>query len=164
MLLLTNCVVHTGKYSDRSCEVRTMGYSRNYPHLLWTTQNWVPNNFRISKKDSGSWCRIPNPADSKSWGIPEFCNILNGFAGIPIKIHKIFGKFMKFQSGSLSINYRISIGCVWIFSGIYIYIYVYICICMCMYIYVHIYIYICIYYTSSKFLLFFHNRVWREII
>ena len=48
------------------------------------------------------------PADSKSWGIPEFWKILNGFAGIPIKIHKISGKFMEFQSGSLSICYRIS--------------------------------------------------------
>ena len=73
---------------------------------LWTTLNWVPKNFRISKKDSGSLCRIPNHADSKSWGIPEFGKILNGFAGIPIEIHKILGKYMEFQSGSLSIYYR----------------------------------------------------------
>ena len=85
----------------------------------WTTLNWVPGNFCISKKDSSSLCRITNLADSKSLGIPEFCKILNGFAGIPIKIRKIFGKFMEFQSGSPSIYYRISNvvhgGCVDIF-------------------------------------------------
>ena len=78
-----------------------------HTHPLWTTLNWVPENFRISKKDSSSLCRIPNPADSKSWGIPEFCKILNGFAGIPVKIHKILGKFMEFQSRSPSIYCRI---------------------------------------------------------
>ena len=60
-------------------------------HLLWTILNWVPKNFRISKKGTSILCRIPNPADSKSWEIPEFWKILNGFAGIPIKIHKILG-------------------------------------------------------------------------
>ena len=91
-----------------------MGYSRKYPPPppLWTTLNWVPRNFRISKKDK-------NPADSKSLGIPEFCKILNGFAGIPIKIHKILGEFMEFESRSPSIYYRISNvvhgGCVDIF-------------------------------------------------
>ena len=74
---------------------------------LWTTLNWVPKNFRISKKDSSSLCRIPNPADSNFWGIPEFCKILKGFAGIPIKIHKILEKLVEFQSGSLSICYKI---------------------------------------------------------
>ena len=73
-----------------------------------------------------------NPADSKSWGIPEFskilngfdripefCKILNGFAGIPIKIHKILGKFMEFQSGSAITGFPTSsMGGVWIFSGI----------------------------------------------
>ena len=39
-----------------------------------------------------------NPADSESWGIPEFCKILNGFPGISVKIHNIFGKFLQFQS------------------------------------------------------------------
>ena len=53
----------------------------------------VPKNFRISKKDSSSLCRIPNPADTKSWGIPEIFKILNGFPGIPAKIHKISRKF-----------------------------------------------------------------------
>ena len=81
--------------------------------------NWVPGNFRISKKDSSSLCRIPNLAESKSLGIPEFCKTLNGFAGIPIKIHKILGKFMEFQSDSPSIYYRITNvvdqGCVDIF-------------------------------------------------
>ena len=48
------------------------------------------------------------PADLNSWGIPEFCKILKGFAGILIKIHKILGKFVEFQSGSTSIYYRIS--------------------------------------------------------
>ena len=88
---------------------------------LWTTLIWLPKNVRISKKDSSSLFRIPNPADSNSWGIPQFCKILNGFPGIPVKIDKIFGKFMEFQSGSPSIYYRISNvvqGCVWIFSGI----------------------------------------------
>ena len=33
---------------------------------LWTTLNWVPKNFRISKKNSCSFCRIPEPANSKS--------------------------------------------------------------------------------------------------
>ena len=64
---------------------------------------------------------MPNPDDSESWGIPEFCKILNGFPGIPVKIHKILGKFLEFQSGSPSIYYRISNvvhGGVWIFSGI----------------------------------------------
>ena len=35
-------------------------------HPLWMTQNWVFKNFRISKKDNCSFCRIPEPADSKS--------------------------------------------------------------------------------------------------
>ena len=89
-----------------------MGYSRKYPPPppppQWTTLNWAPKNFRISKKDSSSLCRIPNPADSNSWGIPEFCKILKGFAGIPIKIHKMLGKFVEFQSDSPNIYYRIS--------------------------------------------------------
>ena len=34
--------------------------------------------------------RIPNPADSESRGIPEFCKILNGFPGIPVKIPQFF--------------------------------------------------------------------------
>ena len=78
------------------------------PPPPWTTLNWVPKFLRISKKDSGSLCRIPNRADSNSWGIPEFCKILNGFPGIPVKIHKILGKFLESQSGSPSIYYRIS--------------------------------------------------------
>ena len=65
-----------------------------HPLPLWTTPNWVPKNFRISKKDNCSFCRIPEPADSKSWGIPEFCKNLNGFPGIPVKIYKILGKFL----------------------------------------------------------------------
>ena len=36
------------------------------PPPPWTTPNWVPKNFRISKKDNCSFCRIPEPADSKS--------------------------------------------------------------------------------------------------
>ena len=98
-----------------------IGLFQKYPHTLWTTLNWVPKNFRTSKKDSSSLCRIPNPADSNSLGSPEFCKILKGFAGIPIKIHKILGNFLEFQSGSPSIYYRISNvvhGGVWIFSGI----------------------------------------------
>ena len=86
-----------------------------------TTLNWVPKNFRISKKDSSNLCRIPNSGDSSSWEIPESCKILNGFSGIPVKIHKILGKFVEFQSGSPNIFYRISNvvhGGVWILSGI----------------------------------------------
>ena len=60
------------------------------------------------QKDWSILCRIPNPADSKSWGFPEFWKILNGVGGIPIKIHKIQGEFMEFQSGSPSIYCRIS--------------------------------------------------------
>ena len=36
------------------------------PPPPWTTLNWVPKNFRISKNDNCSLCRIPEPADSKS--------------------------------------------------------------------------------------------------
>ena len=66
---------------------------------LWTTVNGASKNFRISKKYSGSLCRIPYPADSKSWGIPEVRNSLNGFPGIPVKIDKILRIFIEFQSG-----------------------------------------------------------------
>ena len=61
------------------------------PPFVWTTLNWVPKDFKISKKDNSSFRRTTKPADSKSWGIPE-----------------ILEKFMDFQSGSLSIYYRIS--------------------------------------------------------
>ena len=87
----------------------------------WTILNWVLKNFRISKNDSSSFCRISNLADSKSWGTPEFCNTSNDFRGIPVKIHKIWRKFMDFQSCSLSIFTGFpmsSMGGVWIFSGI----------------------------------------------
>ena len=81
--------------------------------------NWVLKNFRFSKNDNSSFCRIPNLADSEYWRIPEFCKALNDFRGIPVRIHKILGKFMDFQSSSLSIFYRISNvvhgGCVDIF-------------------------------------------------
>ena len=30
----------------------------------------------------------------------EFCKTLNGFCGIPVKIHKTFGQFIDFQSFS----------------------------------------------------------------
>ena len=85
---------------------------------LWTALNWVPTTLRISKKDSGNLCRIPNPADSKSWGTPEICMILNGFLGSPVKIHKFSRKCMEFQSSSPSIYYMSSMGGVWTFSGI----------------------------------------------
>ena len=74
---------------------------------LWTTLNWVLKNFGISKNGSSSFCRIPNLAGSKSWRIPEFCSTLNGCRGIPVKIQKILGKFMDFQSCSPSTFYRI---------------------------------------------------------
>ena len=75
--------------------MKPLGYSRKYPPPppLWTTLNWVPKNFRISKKDSSSLCRIPNPADSNSSGIPEFCKVLNGFPGIVGEIHGIPVRF-----------------------------------------------------------------------
>ena len=105
------------------CQSRCiLGYSKKYPHPLWPTLNWVPKNFRISKKDSSSLCRIPNPADSKSWGIPEFCKILNGFAGIPNKIHKILLKVMEFPvrlTEHLLQDFQCRPwGGGWIFSGI----------------------------------------------
>ena len=72
------------------------------------TLNWVLNIFRISKNDSNNIYRIPNLADSQSWGIPEFWETLNGFCGIPVKIQKNLGKFMDFQSCSQSISHKIS--------------------------------------------------------
>ena len=60
------------------------------PPPQWTTVNWVPKNFRISKKDNCSFCKIPEPPDSKSWGFQNFCKTLNGFLGIPVKIYKIW--------------------------------------------------------------------------
>ena len=42
---------------------------------------------------------FPYRDDSESWGIPEFRKDLNGFPGIPVKINKIFGILMEFQSG-----------------------------------------------------------------
>ena len=74
----------------------------------WTSLNWVPEYYRISKNYSSSFCRIPNLADSRFWEIPEFCKTLNGFYVIPVKIHKNLGKSMDFQSCSQSIFYRIS--------------------------------------------------------
>ena len=83
---------------------------------LWTTLNWVPKNFRTSKKDSCSFHKIPESADSKSGGIPEFHKNFYCFPGIPVKIYKILVKVMDFQSYLLSISYRISMGgCVDIF-------------------------------------------------
>ena len=80
---------------------QAVGFSRKYSHPpppppRWTTQNWVPRNFRISKKDNCSFCRIPEPADSKPGGIPEFRKNLNGFPEIPAKIYKILGEICGF--------------------------------------------------------------------
>ena len=71
---------------------------------LWTTLNWVHKNFRISRKDSSSLCRIPNPANLKSWGIPEFARFwlvllefrskftkFSKIHGIPVKIKRSQG-------------------------------------------------------------------------
>ena len=59
------------------------------------------------------------PCWLKFLGNSRFWKILNGFPRIPVKIHKILGKFMEFPSGSPSIYYRISSvvrgGCVDIF-------------------------------------------------
>ena len=79
-----------------------LGYSRKYPHTPMYDTELGTQKSQDSQEDSSSLCRIPNPADSNSWGIPEFCKILNGFLGIPVKLHKIFGKFMEFRSGSPS--------------------------------------------------------------
>ena len=46
------------------------------PENIYAQLNWIPKNFRVSKKVNSSFCRIPNLADSKSWGIPEFCKTL----------------------------------------------------------------------------------------
>ena len=52
----------------------------------------------------------------------QILQYLNGFRGIPVKVHKSLVKFMDFQSCSPSIFYGISSVvhevCVWIFSGI----------------------------------------------
>ena len=42
------------------------------PPAQWTTLNSVPKNFKIFLKDNCSFCKIQEPADSKSRGIPEF--------------------------------------------------------------------------------------------
>ena len=64
-------------------------------------------------------------ADSVMWNSTllvmkhKVAKILNGFPGIPVKIHKLLGKFLESQSGSPSIYKRISNvvhgGCVDIF-------------------------------------------------
>ena len=75
-----------------------MGYPRKYPYPSMDDTELDTYKFQDFQECSSSFCRIPNLADSKSKGIPEFCKILNGFRGIPVKIHKILGKFMDFQS------------------------------------------------------------------
>ena len=118
---------HLGVLYCSPCTTELMHWAipenTNPPPPPWTTLNWVPKNFRISKKDSSSLCRIPNPADSKSWRIPEICKILNGFAGIPVKTHKI----LRGNSWNSSQAHRAFItgfpmssigGGGWIFSGI----------------------------------------------
>ena len=62
----------------------------------------------ISKKEGSSFCRISNPTDSKSWEIPKFRMTLNGFPGIPVKIHKVWEKFIDSQSALPILYYRIS--------------------------------------------------------
>ena len=78
--------------------------------------NGAPKNCRISKKYNGSLYSIPYPADSKSWRIPEFRKMLNGFFGIPVKINKILVIFMEFQF--ITVFPLSSMGGMWIFSGI----------------------------------------------
>ena len=73
----------------------------------WQT-NKIESDWSNSPRHSSSR-QFPSPSsDSKSYGIPGFCKSLNGFRGIQVKIHKIWGKFMDFQSCSTSIFYRIS--------------------------------------------------------
>ena len=70
----TFCMAKDRRYHVITQTLDAMGYSIKYPSPpLWTTLNWVPKNFRISKKDNSSFSRIPNLADSKSWGMPQFC-------------------------------------------------------------------------------------------
>ena len=100
-----------------------MGYSRKFPPPP------PPNGrHRIGHLNITGFPRItvavsaviPNLADSRSWGNSRIFKTFNGFCGIPVKIHKILGKFMDFQSCSPSIFYRISNvdNWGWIFSGI----------------------------------------------
>ena len=88
---------------------------------LWTTLSWVPKSVRISKKDSSSFCRIPNPVHSKSWGVPEFCKTSNGFPGIRSKFTKLRGNSWISSHAHQAFTTRFPMsfmGGVWIFSGI----------------------------------------------
>ena len=72
-----------------------MGYSRKYPHHPMDDTELGTYKFQDSqKKDNCSFCRIPEPVESKSRGIPEFHKNLNGFPGILVKICKILRKFV----------------------------------------------------------------------
>ena len=70
--------------------------------------------------DIGRFCRIPNLADSRYWGIPEFCKVFNDFRGIPVKIHKILGEIHGFPV-KLTKHFLQNFQCRpwgWILSGI----------------------------------------------
>ena len=76
-------------------------------HTLWTTLNWVPKNFRISKKDNSSFLKFQSLL-IQILRNSRLTQKLHGFPRIPVKIYKILQKFVDFQSNSLSISYRIS--------------------------------------------------------
>ena len=90
------------------------------PPPPWTTLNWVPTNCRISKKDNCSFCRIPELLIQHLEEFQNFTKILMVFLEFRLKFAKYLGKFVNFQSYSLSISYRISNvvhGGVWILFG-----------------------------------------------
>ena len=78
-----------------------MGYSRKYPHPLWTTLNWVPISGLLIKT-------------------------VAVYAGFQTLLIQILGEFQKFVHGipvrqteqSITGFPMSSMGCVWIFSGI----------------------------------------------
>ena len=100
-----------------------LGYSRKYPHPSMDGTHWIGylKISRISKDDSSRFCRILNLADSRYWGISEFCKTFNDFHGIPVKIHKfweIHGFPVKLTQHFLQDFQCRPWGGVWVFSGI----------------------------------------------
>ena len=88
---------------------------------LWTTLNWILKNFRISKNDSSRFCRIPNLADSKYWGIPDFAKLIMILVEFRSKFTKFWGNSwissQAYQAFSTGFPMS-SIGGAWIFSWI----------------------------------------------
>ena len=88
---------------------------------LRTTLNWILKNFRISKNDSSRFCRIPNLADSKYWGIPDFAKLIMIFVEFRSKFTTFWGNSwissQAYQAFSTGFPMS-SMGGAWIFSGI----------------------------------------------